>query len=45
MHVCAHLHRPWLKGEEVESVLSVAQKGGSWEEALESPEVKQWLKQ
>ncbi|RXK38902.1 hypothetical protein M231_03851 [Tremella mesenterica] len=42
-HICAHLHRPWLKGEEIDSFISVAQGKGGWEVALSDRKVKEWL--
>jgi len=44
-HIVAHLHRPWLSGEEVESVRPLFKVDGSWAKALEDKEISTWMEQ
>jgi len=42
-HVVAHLQRPWLAGEEIESVRPLFKVDGSWAKALEDKEISAWM--
>jgi hypothetical protein len=42
-HIVAHLQRPWLSGEEVESVRPLFKVDGSWAKALEEKEISAFL--
>lgn len=44
-HIVAHLHRPWLSGEEIESVRPLFKVDGSWAKALEDKEISTWMEQ
>lgn len=44
-HIVAHLHRPWLNGEEVESVRPLFKVDGSWDKALRDKEFDAWMEQ